>query len=87
ISVILTGETDLLTTTALQLYPTIANDQIQLHWQALSDVEYSIISTDGKLVKNGILNPGLTILSVKEFNPGIYQIVTESRTLRFVIQR
>lgn len=87
ISVILTGETDLLTTTALQLYPTIANDQIQLHCQALSDVEYSIISTDGKLVKNGILNPGLTILSVKEFNPGIYQIVTESRTLRFVIQR
>jgi uncharacterized surface protein with fasciclin (FAS1) repeats len=59
----------------VSLYPNPADEMVQLQLNNVNqNASYQIVSANGAVVKNGLLMPGLNILTVNELSSGLYLI-------------
>jgi uncharacterized surface protein with fasciclin (FAS1) repeats len=59
----------------VSLYPNPADEMVQLQLNNVNqNASYQIVSANGAVVQNGLLMPGLNILTVNELSSGLYLI-------------
>lgn len=75
--------TDEVEETQLTLFPNPANDQLHVRG-IVAEQAYRIVDITGALVAEGQFKPGENLLDCAAFRSGMYLLITEGNTLRFV---
>lgn len=68
---------------SLSIYPNPASTQLIIELKGGSVINYGIYSIEGRIVDQGILDQGKSIISVANFENGVYIIKTRKGVVRF----
>ena len=68
-----------------QLYPNPSNAVINITSNSDEQFDYSIFSMDGKLMLVGVMNNGVTSISVNQYAPGKYFVKIGSKVIAFEV--
>lgn len=87
ISVILTNSNALQNVNNFKVYPSITNTFLTIEGIFSNNLDFSIISMNGMIVKKAKLIGEKTIINVSDLAPGLYELRTIDTAHKFVIQR
>ncbi len=68
-----------------QLYPNPSNTIINIQSNSVEEFNYSIYSIEGKILHVGVMNNGITTISIDKFAPGKYFTIIGSKVISFEV--
>ena len=71
----------------IKVFPNPSNESISVNMSISNDVDYEIVSPEGKIIKSGTLSNTLPSVDISNLSNDIYFLKIENEVLKFVVKR
>ena len=71
----------------IKVFPNPSNESISVNMPISDDVDYQIVSLEGKIIKSGTLSNTLPSVDISSLSNDIYFLKINNEVLKFVVKR
>ena len=71
----------------IKVFPNPSNESISVNMPISNDVDYEIVSPEGKIIKSGTLSNTLPSIDISNLSNDIYFLKINNEVLKFVVKR
>ena len=78
---------ELIAVNEIKVFPNPSNEYISVNMPISDDLDYQIVSMEGKIIKSGTLSNTSTFIDISNLSNDIYFLKINNEVLKFVVKR